>query len=378
MRIVFAAGGTGGHILPALSVADELRSRFPKLDALFIGTRAGLEAKLVPDAGYPIRYISSKGVRGKGGGARIRNGASIACGFAQSLGILSRFKPDVVFGSGGYASAAVVCAAFFLRKMIVLQEQNSIPGLTNRLLARSAKRVYLGFERAAEYFGKHSGVLVTGNPLRAELVGSAPVGSKAEFGLGNTEAPVLLVFGGSQGAHTLNRFAAEYLLEHPNVQAIVQTGEQDYRWVKERLGETGGRFYIAPYIGAMDRAYGVADAALARAGALSVSELAAVGLPSILVPYPFAADNHQSCNAAFLADAGGAVVIRDGELNRDTLAAALDALLLDPARRAAMKRALEKVARRDAAKMIADDMQTLISAGGRGPAPAGRPPESRP
>jgi UDP-N-acetylglucosamine--N-acetylmuramyl-(pentapeptide) pyrophosphoryl-undecaprenol N-acetylglucosamine transferase len=126
----------------------------------------------------------------------------------------------------------------------------------------------------------------------------------------------------------------------------------------------------------MDRAYGVADAALARAGAMSVSELAAVGLPSILVPYPFAADNHQSGNAAFLADAGGAVVIRDGELNRNTLAAALDALLLDPAKRAAMKRALEKVARRDAAKTIADDMQTLISAGGRGPAPAGRPPES--
>jgi UDP-N-acetylglucosamine--N-acetylmuramyl-(pentapeptide) pyrophosphoryl-undecaprenol N-acetylglucosamine transferase len=375
MRIVFAAGGTGGHILPALSVADELRSRFPTLDALFIGTRVGLEAKLVPDAGYHIRYISARGIRGKGTSARIRNGASIACGFAQSLGILSRFKPDVVFGSGGYASAAVVCAASFLRKMIVLQEQNSIPGLTNRLLARSAKRVYLGFERAAEYFGKHSGVLVTGNPLRAELLAPPLATSKADFGL-NADAPVLLVFGGSQGAHTLNRFAAEYLLERPNVQAIVQTGEQDYRWVKERLGETG-RIFVAPYIAAMHRAYGAADAALARAGALSVSELAVVGLPSILVPYPFAADNHQYYNAVFLADVGGAVVIRDRELNGGTLAAALDALLLDPARRAAMKRALEKVARRDAAKMIADDMETLISAGGRGSIPACRPPESR-
>lgn len=376
MRIVFAAGGTGGHILPALSVADELRSRFPKLDALFVGTRAGLEAKLVPDAGYRIRYISAKGVRGRGTAGRIRSGASLALGFAQSLGILRRFDPDLVFGSGGYASAAVVLAASALRKLIVLQEQNSIPGLTNRLLARKARRVYVGFDRARAFFPKHPGVLLTGNPLREEFTSAAPAGSKAEFGL-NAEAPVLLVFGGSQGARSLNRSAAEYLLAHPRVQAIVQTGEQDYDWVTERLGKAPGRFFIVPYIGAMRRAYAAADAALARAGALSVSELAAAQLPSVLVPYPFAADDHQYHNAAFLADAGGAVIIREHDLNGESLAAALDVILLDPARRTAMRQSLGKVARRDAARVIVDDLLRLMSPADGSPAPAGRPSGER-
>ena len=370
MRIVFAAGGTGGHIFPALCVADELRSRLPDLEALFVGTRSGLEARLVPDAGYDIRYISARGVRGKSAGARIRNGASIALGFAQSLGILSRFDPDIVFGSGGYASAAVVLAASFLRKIVVLQEQNSVPGMTNRLLARSAKRMYLGFEKAAEFFKKHPGVIMTGNPLRMEVVAAARAGSRAEFGLGSS-GPVLFVFGGSQGARTLNRAAAEYLLEHPNVQAIIQTGEQDYQWMKERLGNASDRVFIAPYIDAMHRAYGASDAALARAGALSVSELAAVGLPSVLVPYPFAADNHQYYNAELLAGVGGAVIIRDSELNKSSLAAALDPLLMDPERRAAMKRSLDTVAQRDAAKTIADDMLTLVSVVVGGQKPSG-------
>ena len=360
MRVVFAAGGTGGHILPALSVADELRARSSGLEALFIGTRSGLEAKLVPAAGYEIRYISSRGVRGKGIAARIRNTGSIAVGLFQSLGIVRRFDPDLVFGSGGYASAAVVLAASLLRKKIVLQEQNSIPGLTNRLLARFARRIYLGFEKAAERFKGRRGVVVTGNPLRADILASGRLDTRAEFGLA-AGRPVLLVFGGSQGAHTLNAAAAGYLLAHPDVQAIIQTGDQDHEWMRERLGVQGARCYIRPYIGDMNRAYGAATAGLARAGALSVSEIAAVALPSILVPYPHAADNHQFYNASFLADAGGAVIIADSDLNKDTLAAALDPLLADPAALSSMRRSLERVARRDAAKRIADDMLTMVS-----------------
>ncbi len=360
MRIVFAAGGTGGHILPALSVADELRARVSGLETLFIGTRYGLERTLVPAAGYRIRYISARGMRGKGAGARVRSAAGIAAGFLQSLVLLARFKPDLVFGSGGYASAAVVLAASFLRKKIVIQEQNSIPGLTNRLLARCARRIYLGFATASEYFGSRRGLVVTGNPLRADIVARGSSDARAEFGLAS-ESPVLLVFGGSQGARTLNHAAAEYLLVHPDVQGIIQTGEQDYAWVMERLGAQSGRCFIRPYIDAMPRAYGAASVALARAGALSVSEIAAVGLPSILVPYPHAADDHQRHNASFLADAGGTIVIEDSKLNGDTLAAVLDPLLADPARLGAMRRSLGKVARRDAAKLIVDDMLALVS-----------------
>jgi len=362
MRIVFAAGGTGGHILPALSVADELRARVSGLEALFVGTRSGLEGRLVSAAGYEIRYISAKGVRGRGAAARVRSAASIAVGFFQSLALLRRFKPDVVYGSGGYASAAVVLAASCLRRRIVIQEQNSIPGLTNRLLARHARRIYLGFEKASAYFGNHRGLVVTGNPLRAEIVSPGPVDLRAEFGL-EGEGPVLLVFGGSQGARTLNRAAAEYLLVHPGTRAIIQTGDQDYASTRERLGALAGRVCVRPYFEAMHRAYAAATVCLSRAGALTVSELAAAAVPSILVPYPYAADDHQSYNASFLAGAGGAIVIRDSDLNKDTLASALEALLADPARLAAMRSALGRAARKDAAGIIAGDVLAVASAG---------------
>ena len=362
MRIVFAAGGTGGHILPALSVADELRARVSGLEALFVGTRHGLESRLVPSAGYEIRYIAARGVRGKGAAARIRSAASIAVGFFQSLALLGRFRPDVVFGSGGYASAAVVLAASCLRRKVVIQEQNSIPGLTNRLLARHARRIYLGFEKAAGYFGNHRGLVVTGNPLRAEIVSPGRVDLRAEFGIENN-APVLLVFGGSQGARSLNRAAAEYLLAHPGVEAVIQTGEQDYAWMHEKLGALAGRVCVRPYFEAMHRAYAAATVCLARAGALTVSELAAAAVPSILVPYPYAADDHQSYNASFLAETGGAIVMRDSELNGDTLASVLDPLLADPAKLVAMRSALERSARKNAAKVIADDMLDVVSAG---------------
>jgi UDP-N-acetylglucosamine--N-acetylmuramyl-(pentapeptide) pyrophosphoryl-undecaprenol N-acetylglucosamine transferase len=361
MRILFAAGGTGGHILPAISVADELRTRGCDLEMLFIGTRSGLEGRLVPAAGYEIRFIRAGGVRGKGAAARIRNTASIVAGFFQSLVILSRFRPDLVFGSGGYASAAVVLAAAFLRKRIVIQEQNSIPGLTNRLLARCAGRIYLGFGKASGYFGNHRGIVVTGNPLRECLSAPEPMDARAAFGL-EAGKPVILVFGGSQGARTLNRAATGYLLSHRDVQAIIQTGVQDCEWVRERLlGEQPQRCFIRPYIDDMHRAYAAASVGLARAGALSVSEIAATALPSILVPYPHAADNHQLYNALFLVDVGGAIVIADSDLNESTLAAAMDPLLGDPARLDAMKRSLKGVARKDAAKVIADDMLAISS-----------------
>jgi UDP-N-acetylglucosamine--N-acetylmuramyl-(pentapeptide) pyrophosphoryl-undecaprenol N-acetylglucosamine transferase len=362
MRIVFAAGGTGGHILPALAVADELRARASGLETLFVGTRSGLERRLVSAAGYEIRYISARGVRGKGAAARIRSAASIAVGFFQSLSLLRWYKPDVVYGSGGYASAAVVLAASCLRIKIVIQEQNSIPGLTNRLLARHARRIYLGFEKASGYFGNHRGLVVTGNPLRAEIVPRGPVDVRAEFGIAGS-GPVLLVFGGSQGARTLNRAAAEYLLDRPDARAVIQTGDQDYAWMRERLGALSSRVCVRAYFEAMHRAYAAATVCLARAGALTVSELSAAAVPSILVPYPHAADDHQSYNASFLAEAGGAIVIRDSDLNKDALAAVLDPLLADPARLAAMRSALERSARKDAAARIAVDVLAVASAG---------------
>ncbi len=360
MRVIFAGGGTGGHVYPALSVSEELGTRLPDFKAMFIGTKNGLEASVVPDEGYEIKFIFSRGVRGRGIPGALLTAMSLAIGFFQAVKLLRHFNPDLVFGSGGYASAAVVLAAVFLRLRIVLQEQNSVPGLTNRMLASRAKRIYLGFERAVRYFKNHPGLVVTGNPLRSILLVDGVDVSRATFGL-RPQGPVLLVFGGSQGARTLNRAAVEYLENRPEVQAIMQTGSRDYDWVVSRLGGEPERIFISPYISDISLAYRVADVALARSGALSISELAAVGLPAILVPYPFAADDHQIHNARTLVETGGAVMIEDESLTGDTLGSALDSLLSNPERLSQMSAAMSAAARRDATQRIVDDIMSLLN-----------------
>lgn len=367
MRVLFAGGGTGGHVFPALSVADELKSRLPGFEALFVGTKDGLEAGAVPDAGYPIRFISSRSVRGKGFPGKLLTLTALSVGLLQAARIISRFKPNLVFGSGGYASAAAILAASLLRRRIVLQEQNSIPGLTNRLLAPRAARIYLGFEKAREYMGKHRGLVVTGNPLRREIVSEGVRRPREVFGLAEG-SPLLLVFGGSQGASRLNRAAVEFILAREDVQAILQTGGTDYGWMRESLKGAEGRVFVSPFLKKIHVAYRAADVALARAGALSISELAAVGLPSILVPYPFAADDHQRHNASLLVSAGGAVLMENGQLSGRSLGDVLARLLGDRAGLERMKRSLLSVARFDAARRITDDILSLCTGAGSGSA----------
>ncbi len=368
LKVMFAGGGTGGHVYPALAVAEALSGRHAGFEALFIGTRAGLEAKVVPESGNRIIFISSRGVRGRGVTGKIRTMFSIAAGIVKSSVIIMRFKPDLVFGSGGYASVAAVFAALLLGRRVVIQEQNSVPGLANRFLARRAERIYLGFRDAAAYFGKRKGIVFTGNPLRrdiAEMIGPQmpPAGKRGKaresFGL-SQDKPVLLVFGGSQGARTLNRAAAGYLMASENVQGIVQTGRRDYAEMKASLSAAGSRVFVTEYISNINSAYMAADAALARSGALSVSELAAVGLPCVLVPYPFSADDHQTGNALVLARAGGAVIISDGDLDATTLEGALSGMIHDPGVLSKMRESLRTVYVADSAVKIASDIEGLL------------------
>ena len=356
--MVFAGGGTGGHLYPALAVAEELSSRHAGFEALFVGTSRGIESRIVPEAGYGLELISSRGARGKGAAGKVVTGAMLAAGIMQSMGIMRRFRPDIVFGSGGYASVAAVSAAWLTGKTVVLQEQNSIPGLANRTLAPMAKRLYLGFERARGYFRRNAPVIVTGNPLRGAIKPGPDRNARKDFGL-SVEGRVLLVFGGSQGAMTLSRAAAGYLLERKDIQAIVQTGENGYEEIRDLLAGEAGRVFISPYIEEIGRAYAAADIALARAGALSVSELAAAGLPSVLVPYPYCADDHQTHNASVLVDAGGALMIEDSRLGAASLAAVLDPVIDDPGLMVRMHEALVPLQGKHAAAEIADDMEKL-------------------
>jgi len=373
LRIIFAGGGTGGHVYPALAVAEAFAARHDRFEALFTGTRAGLEAKVVPEAGHRIVFISSRVVRERGLAGKIGTMFRLAAGIVESSVIIARFKPDLVFGSGGYASAATVMAAAILGRRVVIQEQNSVPGLANRVLARRAERVYIGFKEAAGRFGARKGVVFTGNPLRRGIARIAGPGARSPerrrearriFGLSD-DKPVLLVFGGSQGARTLNRAAAGYLLSDERVQGIIQTGRKDYAEMKSLMGPAGARVFLAEYISNIDSAYMAADAALARSGALSVSELAAVGMPCVLVPYPFSADDHQAGNAGALVRAGGAVMIRDCDLDENSLGRALSGMIHDPSALSRMGESLRTLHIGDSAEIIARDIEDLLGIPGR-------------
>jgi UDP-N-acetylglucosamine--N-acetylmuramyl-(pentapeptide) pyrophosphoryl-undecaprenol N-acetylglucosamine transferase len=362
MKVLFAGGGTGGHLYPALAVAQELEMRDARFEAMFVGTRSGLEARVVQLHGYPIRFISSKGVRGKGPVGKIVTGVLMVIGIFQAAAIILRYQPDIVFGSGGYASAAAATAGSLLGRTVVIQEQNSVPGMTNRILGPRARRIYLGFEKAAEYFKSSAAIRITGNPLRRSIAGEHDGGLRSKFGLSN-DKPVIFVFGGSQGAMTISKAAVEYFKKRDDVQGIIQTGSAGYESVRRLLSGMEDRIHVTPFIDDISDAYRVADIALARSGALSVSELAAMGVPSILVPYPFAADNHQLHNARVLAEMGGAEIIMDDELDRQRLADVLDRLIAAPEILERMRNALGEFREMNAAAEIADDMLALAGGG---------------
>jgi len=355
-RVVFAGGGTGGHIYPAIAVADELRRRHPDIESIFVGTRSGLERRIVPEAGYGIEFIFAKGLRGRGLLGKFITIAGISIGVFQAISILTRLKPILVFGSGGFASAATLIAASLLRYPIAIQEQNSIPGLTNRMLARYARRVYTGFKMAGGYFKKHPGLSYTGNPLRSAFFEEIDCNPRAHFGL-SEKSPVVLVFGGSRGAHSLNVSAVEMFKRMKNVQGIIQTGERDFEWVRKELQEYADRVVVRKYLDRIVLAYRASDIVVARAGALSVSEISCMRVPSILVPYPYAADDHQYFNARELADVGGCIVVRDKELSGEKLALMVEDLISDPKRLSRMREALTEVSVCNATERIVDDIE---------------------
>ncbi|HPF35122.1 MAG TPA: undecaprenyldiphospho-muramoylpentapeptide beta-N-acetylglucosaminyltransferase [Candidatus Krumholzibacteria bacterium] len=363
MRIVITGGGTGGHVYPGLAVAEALRGVDPEGEVLFVGTRGGMEARLVPEAGYPFTTVPASGVRGLGWGARLRFAANLAVGLVRAWWLLWRFKPDMVLATGGYVSVPVVAAARLLGRRIVLQEQNSVPGSANRLAARWAEMVYLGFAEGAEAF---PGTMSrwTGNPVRRAVVESLTASRREPW---NGRRPLhLLIFGGSRGARTLNRAvmeAAAAWTGETRLEARIQTGPDDHAEVDRALAATrtawrrdGRELRVTPFIEDMAASLAWADLVVCRAGAMTLSELTAAGLPAILVPFPHATDDHQTRNAAGLSRAGAAELLPDDLCTGDSLRAMVDHLRADPEVLADMARRSAAHARPDAAMEIAVDL----------------------
>lgn len=366
MRILITGGGTGGHVYPGLAVAEALMTLDPASEVLFVGTSRGLESTLVPKAGWPFVTVPASGMRGLGWGARGLFMLNLVFGVLKSLVILLKFRPAVVMGTGGYVSVPVMVASRLLGKCIVLQEQNSVPGSTNKRAARWARRIYLGFAEAAPCFSGRPTV-VTGNPVRRDVIEAL---SRDHHDHWDGRRPLrLLAFGGSRGARSLNEAliaAAAPLIGRHDLELWFQTGPTDYNRVSLAYAEgydawrgSERLLRVEPYIDDMAAALRWADLVISRAGAMTLAELAASGRPAVLVPFPHATDDHQARNARGVAEAGAAEVLPDDMCTGEALIALVDHLCTEPSRLAEMALASRRRARPDAAAEIAVDILRL-------------------
>jgi UDP-N-acetylglucosamine--N-acetylmuramyl-(pentapeptide) pyrophosphoryl-undecaprenol N-acetylglucosamine transferase len=367
VRVLITGGGTGGHVYPGLAVAEALRGLEPRAEIRFAGTRRGLERVLVPRAGWPLDFVPASGLRGLGAAGRLAFLLNLVLGTLRSLVLLARRRPDIVLGTGGYVCAPVMLAARLVGVPCALQEQNAIPGSANRLVGRWARRVYLGFGEAASWFPK-SRPVATGNPVRSAFAAVAPAVPRSAGG------PLrVLMFGGSRGAHTLNVAAAAAAATwngRDDLELLVQTGPADLDATRAAFaGAPAGRVEVVPYIEDMAGALARADLVVCRAGAMTLAELQAAGRAAVLVPFPFATDDHQRHNAEACAAAGAAEVLLDEDCDGPALVAAVDRLLAEPARLAAMGEAARRLARPAAAAVIARDLLNLVGHPAGEPAP---------
>ena len=316
------AGGTGGHVFPALATARVLQRR--GYDIVWLGTQQGIEARLVPAAGIPVEWLSVSGLRGKGAATLLAAPFRLLVAIGQAMRAIRRHQPRVVLGAGGFASGPGGIAAWLLGRPLVVHEQNAVAGLTNRVLARFARRVLEGFPGS---FGSGVRAERVGNPVRPEIVAIAPPERRYA---GREGAVRLLVFGGSQGAARLNAVLPAAIGELPAAlrpAVLHQTGKHNFEETVQAYRSRGIEADVRPFIDDMASAYGWADLAVCRSGALTVTELAAAGVPAILVPFPAAVDDHQTRNAQYAVQAGAAKLLPEGDLTPISLAAMLRALL---------------------------------------------------
>ena len=358
--VLMMAGGTGGHVYPALAVAEELRARGYRLE--WVGTSRGLEQRVVPAAGIKLHHLSVRGVRGKGLADSMLGLAALGLASLQALWLVLRRWPACVVGMGGYVAGPAGVAAWLLRRPLLIHEQNAVAGTTNRMLAPIATRVVAGFPAA---FKGDVRFEVLGNPVRADLIAAA---ENLGYDYRGQRPLRLLVLGGSLGAKPLNDavpVAVARLLDgEASLEVWHQCGEAHYAAVSGAYSGHTGQVRVAPFIEDMAEAYQWADIVICRAGALTVAELAVMGRPAILVPLPHAIDDHQTANAHSLSDRGGAILLRQEDMGPEVLARALASYMQYPERLSVMAAASRQVGSPGATQSVADCCEKLLRGGG--------------
>jgi UDP-N-acetylglucosamine--N-acetylmuramyl-(pentapeptide) pyrophosphoryl-undecaprenol N-acetylglucosamine transferase len=366
MKLVVAGGGTGGHLFPGISVAEEFLARKDDNEVLFVGTGQGIESRVIPKLNLRLETISAAGVRGKRGLAQLKGLALFCYGYAQSREILKRFRPDLVLGVGGYAAAPLCLAARGMQIGFFIHEQNAIPGLTNRLLARFARKIFISLDEAEKFFAGGD-VVLTGNPVRRAILEQFAQDFQKLPAATHGADVSLLVFGGSQGARSINRAfidAAGYLAPlRERLTVVHQTGEHDRQEVDAAYRQAGLNATVLPFIDDMATAYRQADLVVCRGGATTIAEVTACGKPCLFIPFPHAVDDHQRKNAEALLKKDAGFMLLERELTGERLATMIRGVLDDPQRLAEVGRNARALARIDAAQVIVDQMLSERRAG---------------
>jgi UDP-N-acetylglucosamine--N-acetylmuramyl-(pentapeptide) pyrophosphoryl-undecaprenol N-acetylglucosamine transferase len=354
MKVIIAGGGTGGHLFPGIAVAREIQRRDSRSEVLFVGAEQGIEARIVPKEGFPLRTLPLGGIKGVGMVRRMKNLFAMMGGIFKAQNILRDFKPDVVIGVGGYASFPMLSAAIMGGYPRVIMEQNAIPGLANRVLGRWVDFAAVSDPRTQSHFGRRA--VVTGNPVRPEFKSIPPKEHVSPY--------TILIFGGSQGAQSINRAVIEALDDLADwkgqLRFVHQTGERQVDDVKRAYAGKDFEADVRPFFNDFHQQYAAADLIVSRSGATTVAEIKASARAAILIPFPFAADDHQTKNARAMADEKAAVLIPNADLNGKRLAGAVRELIADPGRLKEIESNARRIAILDAEQRIVNLVEAAI------------------
>lgn len=362
MNIILSGGGTAGHINPAIAIANYVLSKEPDSKILFIGTKKGLENKLIPNEGFDIKYIDVEGFSTESKIKNLRPGIKFTTGILKCLSIISAFKPDAVVGTGGYVCAPVVFAANLLNIPTIIHEQNVFPGAAIKFLSKKSTVTAISFDESKDYLKSAKSILTTGNPIRPAILSSSRELSRKTLEL--NEKKLILALGGSLGAAAINDTIVEFIKKNTdtNLKVILSTGERDYDRIINQLKDTNSdTFEIRKYIEDMDTVLSAADLVVCRSGAITLSEICALGKASVLIPSPNVVNNHQEYNARALEKSNAAFVILEKELTYDLFLDKVQSVIYSDSKRTEMEKNALSLAKTQACEIIYDKLKDIVT-----------------
>ena len=366
MRILIAGGGTGGHIYPAISIADRIREEQRDCKILFVGTKRGLEYKLVPEAGYQIEIVRVSGFKRRLSLDTLKSVKDLFAGLSDARRVIKDFKPDIVIGTGGYVCGPILWMASMMQIKTIIHEQNVIPGVTNKILGKFVDRIMVSFEESKKYFYNSNKIVVTGNPIRKEFIDFDREKCRRSLGIYD-DRMLVMSFGGSRGAQRINEImktVVKKLNNKEEIQLIHITGSGHYElFVKDLENENiaiGKNIMIKPYAHNMPALMGACDLVICRSGAITLAEITAMGLPSILIPSPHVTNNHQEYNGRVLEKKGAAVLLLERELNDKDIVELLNRFMKEKHRLVKMGEKSKLLSKIDATEMIFSNIMDLL------------------